>query len=1497
MWLSNKSLWTSVLLGTDIVQSAIKTDGSKPVDPVNEDDPSPISDINTYYPDQHDCPPPCADYSNPHSWITYLSAERLERCKEPMLLQLSVSQPVDQPGSTVIIRSCTYGPNSTNFMAASQSSVDNPKKSSKLYQGGSLRTAAACAIDGEPSDVQLLLDESGDKTDGSRVLKLLEGLRKFFELQDNCDENFLFSYHQQTIAGIFIGNGLGKPTAKSAIEAISQKFRPGSSPSELTTIELCGGNRKREQVFGISINAHGNLAEVQKQLMDWSEGKCALKPVSLSTKRISGVKMFDIIGMKGFENTEDPPSTPTPEPTSRPQDVSPRFLGSLFSKRATCKHIQVVSGDSCAALAARCNIRGNDFLKYNPQKNLCSTLKENDYVCCSSGDPFKPEPPKPSADGTCATHLIKDGDTCDSLARKAGVTIQDLEKFNKGRTWAWTDCKDLLLGYNMCLGPGNPPMPPPQEGAECGPLVPGTKRPTNKSVSIADLNPCPLKACCSNWGFCGVFPAHCTDNSPEGGGPGSKKKGFQTSCVSNCGNKIKQNSGPPSAFQRIGYYEAYGMNRDCLWLNAKDANTDGSYTHIHWAFASIDPNTWKPVIKEGKSQWADFKKLKAKRIVSLGGWADSTEPGKYNIIRSAIINNRETFATNLAKFADEEGIDGIDIDWEYPGAPDIEVGGKPIGQKRDGLDYLRFLTVLRSKMNYNKLVSMAAPASYWYLKAFPIDKIAEVVDYIVYMTYDLHGQWDYGNPNAFDQCESGKCIRSHVTKAGVPNNKIFVGEASYGRSFHMAQDGCWKPNCEFTGSRIKSDAAPGRCTKTGGYLAFAEIMELLRKGVSGMRAFYDSDSESDIMLYKGDYISYMTPKTKDSRRDKWKGLNFAGSIDWAVDLQKFTSVDFDAPVKRPDSGEGCIQGEDKTDNTGSLCTGTLKKLPSEDKSKKATAYDEEDADLNRLCRPNDEEADGGDDEDDGLSWNEQPNAFNYTDAKWQNAHKCYIYKDTTKGEDSLNPCKSVCQPLLDEAEEEGRTSNYGCVGLFPLDEEIPWQRAPGSTDLVAPGQCNCDNFLVNYFADTIIEALPIIAQIGCYILMASLKFVLDAGTSFIPGRPGKVLDAGLDMAATAAQTLSYIYPKEEKPEEAFGWWFSVCGGTDLVPDEIKQIFDVLNSIPDGMTSFKPPRKIKKGSGKKGDEGNPRAPTKPRPKPQPPKKNGGGGISKNKRCNVKPSMSTRRLGAAKNTLRLLSCDKNSVTQTRDLIVTSMSYAANAKPLPVTGRCLTKWGQACYHYSSAIKNNPSWSTITCPQEAATTTHREDAKATAVWKKEHDPSWLQQKDRKHKAQCDMDEYPPAYLLTKADPAWQFAGKDKRGQRLRYLPHDENAGAALMWTSICLKTPLGRLSDSELWNRIKRGTNKQATHPTNQKEVMMMEIVIGERPEFSISYDHERNPKPDAALADNPCLPDKLAVNDPGFALLKLDEWYDNNPKGANGARTKWDYSKPYVKKTNGD
>lgn len=222
------------------------------------------------------------------------------------------------------------------------------------------------------------------------------------------------------------------------------------------------------------------------------------------------------------------------------------------------------------------------------------------------------------------------------------------------------------------------------------------------------------------------------------------------------------------------------------------------------------------------------------------------------------------------------------------------VNNQVIGQKDDGVHYLEFLTMLKDKLG-EKSVSIAAPASYWYLKAFPIEKISKVIDYIVYMTYDLHGQWDYGNPNAFDSCASGKCIRSYslsiilkcahhvltnlpsksyrddqctcheyvatqrqvcranfkaVTKAGVANNKIFVGEASYGRSFHMRDPSCRGSHCDSTGSRAKSDARPGRCTDTSGYIAYAELTELLSTG-DNIETFHDGQSNTDVMLHEG----------------------------------------------------------------------------------------------------------------------------------------------------------------------------------------------------------------------------------------------------------------------------------------------------------------------------------------------------------------------------------------------------------------------------------------------------------------------------------------------------------------------------------------------------------------------------------------------------------------------------------------------------------------------
>ncbi len=166
------------------------------------------------------------------------------------------------------------------------------------------------------------------------------------------------------------------------------------------------------------------------------------------------------------------------------------------------------------------------------------------------------------------------------------------------------------------------------------------------------------------------------------------------------------------------------------------------------------------------------------------------------------------------------------------------------------------------------------------------------------MTYDLHGQWDYNSKWSMPGCGGARCLRSHIntcmtetvntlsmiTKAGVPSSKIVVGMSSYGRSFQMTKAGCDGPQCGFTGPA--STAKKGRCTNKNGYISNAEIDEILRSGKS-IQKFYTDRTESQILVYDStQWVAYMTADQKEKRRVKWQSLNFAGTTDWAVDLEK-----------------------------------------------------------------------------------------------------------------------------------------------------------------------------------------------------------------------------------------------------------------------------------------------------------------------------------------------------------------------------------------------------------------------------------------------------------------------------------------------------------------------------------------------------------------------------------------------------------------------------------
>jgi hypothetical protein len=128
-------VFLSLLWGASVVRSGINPDGTQAVGPVKDDDASSIADMATYYPDLHDCPLECEGLTNMNSWITYFSVERLKRCNETMLLQFSITQPLDKSDSAILIRSCSLGSSNGNdaTISAELPTVENPKKDEELY--------------------------------------------------------------------------------------------------------------------------------------------------------------------------------------------------------------------------------------------------------------------------------------------------------------------------------------------------------------------------------------------------------------------------------------------------------------------------------------------------------------------------------------------------------------------------------------------------------------------------------------------------------------------------------------------------------------------------------------------------------------------------------------------------------------------------------------------------------------------------------------------------------------------------------------------------------------------------------------------------------------------------------------------------------------------------------------------------------------------------------------------------------------------------------------------------------------------------------------------------------------------------------------------------------------------------------------------------------------------------------------------------------------------
>lgn len=165
-------------------------------------------------------------------------------------------------------------------------------------------------------------------------------------------------------------------------------------------------------------------------------------------------------------------------------------------------------------------------------------------------------------------------------------------------------------------------------------------------------------------------------------------------------------------------------------------------THLYVAFAYItadyDITNMDGVASEIYQNVGNVKSKNPdlKILISTGGWAFD-QPIFSNMVSSS--GTRATCIQNILDWLGEYGYDGVDFDWEYPGASDRS------GVPADTENYVSFLRELRAAITAagkDYIVTFTAPTSYWYLQNFDLPGMVESVDWINLMTYDLHGVWD-----------------------------------------------------------------------------------------------------------------------------------------------------------------------------------------------------------------------------------------------------------------------------------------------------------------------------------------------------------------------------------------------------------------------------------------------------------------------------------------------------------------------------------------------------------------------------------------------------------------------------------------------------------------------------------------------------------------------------------------------------------------------------------
>ena len=301
-------------------------------------------------------------------------------------------------------------------------------------------------------------------------------------------------------------------------------------------------------------------------------------------------------------------------------------------------------------------------------------------------------------------------------------------------------------------------------------------------------------------------------------------------------------------------------------------------THINYAFANIkDGKVVEGYVsdEENLKKLNDLKKVNGdlKILISVGGWSWSKNFSDAVLTESS----REVFAASAVEFMLKHHIDGIDLDWEYPG----QRGDNNIFRPDDKENFTAVLKLLREKLDNistkknQYLLTIASAANQKYLNHTNMKEAHQYLDFINIMTYDFftggsHQTGHHANlyKSEFDN-ESGasasKAVEQHIEE-GIPVEKLVLGVPFYGR--------WWKGVSPDDNGLYQNSIG-----KRGSY-SYKTIADSLSN--TAFVSYWDAKANSPYIWRSKDslFLTYENPKSLKIKVDFVKSKKVGGIMFW-----------------------------------------------------------------------------------------------------------------------------------------------------------------------------------------------------------------------------------------------------------------------------------------------------------------------------------------------------------------------------------------------------------------------------------------------------------------------------------------------------------------------------------------------------------------------------------------------------------------------------------------